>query len=277
MLNLTLGSAVTVDDRSCIAVPEGVAGHAIYGPYEQREAGKYIVRLGLQPAAAVASPGNAIAARIEVAGEGGNTIYSRRDVAASELQDGYPVITVPFTLRRPAKSLEYRVWVTGHVPLLIDDHQFVIEIPAGTKDVEAFIAARIFPDQEGQAIPFFRDNRAMLRRLYERGERVTIEGDEVVVTLQGITLSARRHDDLFFIGEVFAENVYNFKTDRDVCAIDIGMNVGLSSLMFAQKHNVKEVHSFEPFQATYDRAVRNIALNTHFGGKIRPHNFGLSD
>jgi FkbM family methyltransferase len=55
------------------------------------------------------------------------------------------------------------------------------------------------------------------------------------------------------------------------------MNIGFSSLQFASKDEVREVHSFEPFRSTYDRAIANIYLNGSMGRKISPHNFGLAD
>jgi FkbM family methyltransferase len=54
------------------------------------------------------------------------------------------------------------------------------------------------------------------------------------------------------------------------------MNIGLATLHFASKPCVKEVHSFEPFKRTYDRALSNFSLNPALASKIRPNNFGLA-
>ena len=38
-----------------------------------------------------------------------------------------------------------------------------------------------------------------------------------------------------------------------------------------------EVHSFEPFRATFDRALANLALNPALAAKVTPHCLGVSD
>ena len=70
-------------------------------------------------------------------------------------------------------------------------------------------------------------------------------------------------------------NTYNICTVDDICAIDIGMNVGLATLYLARKPNVKEVHSFEPFGETFERGVANIRLNSDLARKISTYNVGL--
>jgi FkbM family methyltransferase len=93
----------------------------------------------------------------------------------------------------------------------------------------------------------------------------------------GIVLHGRSLDDLRFVGELFFENAYNFGIDRQTAVFDVGMNVGLAALHFARKAEVAEVHAFEPFPETFERAVANIALNPALSAKITPHRFGLSD
>ena len=116
-----------------------------------------------------------------------------------------------------------------------------------------------------------------MRRLYENGAIVRIVGNDVVVTIEGVSFYARISDDLRFIGEIFYRNTYNFLVGEECCVIDIGMNIGLVSLTFARKAMVKEVHSFEPFKRTYDRARANLSLNPEIADKISAHNFGLAD
>ena len=40
---------------------------------------------------------------------------------------------------------------------------------------------------------------------------------------------------------------------------------------------MKEVHAFEPFRDTFDRAAANLALNPALAAKISAHNVGVSD
>ena len=117
----------------------------------------------------------------------------------------------------------------------------------------------------------------MLKGLYDQNIDVRVADGAVTLTVRGISLYARSRDDLTFIGEIFYENAYNFRIGRDACVIDIGMNIGLATLMFASKPEVREVHSFEPFTSTYERATANIALNPQLAAKVLALNHGLAD
>ena len=57
--------------------------------------------------------------------------------------------------------------------------------------------------------------------------------------------------------------------------IDIGMNVGISSLYFSNLEQVDRVYAFEPFLPTYSLAVLNFELNKHLALNIKPNNYGL--
>jgi len=276
MLNLILGNAVTVDGRSCIATNPGVAGHAVYGPYEQREAGKYVVEFPIESRDGQPIERNALCAVLDVTSSGGNVLHARKEIFAADLQNGRANFTLPFQLPKRA-ALEYRVWVSGALPLVIGDHRRVVQTTGAPITAEALLAQASFPDLDGENLPFFRENSDYFRSLYERDCGVRIEQDAVVLTIQGVSFYARSKDDLNFIGEIFFEHAYNFKSDADWCVIDIGMNIGLSTLLFAGKSEVREVHSFEPFRGTYDRAVANIGLNAPVAAKVQAHNFGLAD
>lgn len=83
-------------------------------------------------------------------------------------------------------------------------------------------------------------------------------------------------EELFIIEEVFVKGVYNFISDKEYIFYDVGMNVGITSLFFASKPNVKEVHAFEPFKQTFESAFINYNLNKIISSKIHANNFGLS-
>jgi FkbM family methyltransferase len=276
MLNLELGSPETVDGRSYIVTRKGRAGHAVYGPYDSLEPGDYVVEFTLDRADDEAHRSDFRCAVLDVVRNSGNDVLARSEIFVSQLRDGRRRFAVTFGLKEPSR-LEYRVWVSGKIPLVVDEYRLVSKIPSKGDDPQALLAAKSFPDAEGEAIPFFQQNRAMLRDLYEKNIGVRIFRDSVVLTVNGISLYARSADDLTFIGEIFYESAYNFTLGRDVCVIDIGMNIGLATLTFASKAEVRQVHSFEPFRNTYDRAVENLSLNPDLSAKVRPTNCGLSD
>ena len=93
--------------------------------------------------------------------------------------------------------------------------------------------------------------------------------------IENVTLSVTDPEELFIINEVFYEGMYNFHTNKNnVLAIDIGMNVGIASLFFSKKKEIKCVHAYELFPSTFELAEKNILLND-FANKVVPHSYGL--
>ena len=95
--------------------------------------------------------------------------------------------------------------------------------------------------------------------------------------IRGLSLLATTGEELFTADEVFVQNVYRFIPRQTVVVMDIGMNVGYASLLFASMPQVAAVFSFEPFPQTYEQAVLNIGLNPACAAKIRMENTGLAD
>jgi FkbM family methyltransferase len=85
-------------------------------------------------------------------------------------------------------------------------------------------------------------------------------------------------EELFILSEVFLEGAYNLisPTQKKIALIDIGMNVGITTLFYASKENVDKVFSFEPFVPTFSLALQNIRLNQLYADKIKANNFGLA-
>lgn len=84
----------------------------------------------------------------------------------------------------------------------------------------------------------------------------------------------------YLIKEIFEEGAYNFHipTKKDIIVFDIGMNIGIASLFFAGRANVKKVYSFEPFAPTYEKAVRNFQMNSdEIKNKICPYQIALGN
>lgn len=84
----------------------------------------------------------------------------------------------------------------------------------------------------------------------------------------------------YLIKEIFEEGAYNFHipTKKDITVFDIGMNIGIASLFFAGKANVKKVYSFEPFAPTYEKAIRNFQMNSdEIKDKICPFQIALGN
>ncbi len=46
--------------------------------------------------------------------------------------------------------------------------------------------------------------------------------------------------------DIFNNDNYNMNIGADSIIVDIGMNVGIATLFFALKQNVKKIYSYEP-------------------------------
>ena len=276
MLNLEMGTAQTVNGRPCILTTVGIYGHAVYGPYESLAPGDYAVEMTVSPGGAVSPKGSKPLAVIDISCDSGRQLLARREIRAADLSTEPTRFVMSFQVPAQCRA-EYRIWVSGEAPLLIEDNHRAVALGRGEASADAAVGDARFPEESGADVPFFVRHRDHLRSLFERGFVVRVVDSEVRLAANGVVLHARCDDDLMLIGELFLENTYNFRIDRPVCAIDVGMNLGLATLQFAAKAEVAEVHSFEPFAATYARALANIALNPAIAGKITPYRLGLSD
>lgn len=73
---------------------------------------------------------------------------------------------------------------------------------------------------------------------------------------------------------VFIDELYRFLTDDDVPLVDVGANIGDSSIYFAIR-GVKKVVAVEPYPSNYYTLLRNISINK-LSNVITPLNAGVS-
>ena len=83
-------------------------------------------------------------------------------------------------------------------------------------------------------------------------------------------------EDFQVAKEVFVTNEYTVRSPRRRIVVDIGKNVGLASLLMAHDPNVIAVHSFEPFEMPFKRALENFSINPLLAPKIHANHFGLA-
>ncbi len=117
---------------------------------------------------------------------------------------------------------------------------------------------------------------------YENAKRIAQKGggrfhyddqQQLRLSIQGVNFFINYTDELYVINEVFINEDYNFKTNDEVVVIDIGQNIGATSLFFATHNNVKRVYGYELFPQTYLAGQRNLSLND--ASKIISKNLGL--
>ena len=129
----------------------------------------------------------------------------------------------------------------------------------------------------GEFPVFFEGYQKYCWRFLENGCRFAFDGNKMFVKINDLTIRVQTLEELYILNEVFLENVYKIESNSNYIVLDIGMNVGITSLYFSQFDNIKAIYGFEPFKPTFDCAKGNISLNGKHDSKIHVFNFGLSN
>ncbi|TAN12861.1 MAG: FkbM family methyltransferase [Chitinophagaceae bacterium] len=120
-----------------------------------------------------------------------------------------------------------------------------------------------------------KDLEKLDRLILKTKATLTLESnDKLRINIEGISIYLQTWEELVILEEIFIKGIYNFICDDQYIFIDIGMNVGCTSLYFARSNNVLKVYGFEPFEATFQQAMNNFSIND-FSKKICPFNYGL--
>lgn len=144
--------------------------------------------------------------------------------------------------------------------LFLNLHRFSIKIP------------------KGKFLYVLKDYRNLVKINKFTGLSFEIIEEQLFALISGVKFEIQTHEELYIINEVFVGGTYNFNLPGDVTVIDVGMNVGIGSLFFASKPNVKKVYSYELFKPTYEQGQVNLSINDPFlTDKIESFNFGLAD
>ena len=81
-------------------------------------------------------------------------------------------------------------------------------------------------------------------------------------------------EEFFILKEIFIDEEYKFLSPFELIFVDIGTNVGISSLYFSRFKNTKGIYCFEPVKDTFEIAQKNFEINSNL--KILGlYNFGL--
>lgn len=118
---------------------------------------------------------------------------------------------------------------------------------------------------------------ATLRYLADRGFRTRQIEEGVEVYRKNLAFRITNSEEIDIAREIFLEGSYSFSLEGSWVVFDIGANVGLASLNFASQPWVSHVYAFEPFEATVDAFLQNLALNPSLAEKLTVHRLGWSD
>ena len=249
-----ISNAMIADD-GWVDVADNTRGCVVYGPYAELATGRFKVAFDIT-AENVAND----VARVDVVTNSGTTVLAEKVVSSglTELDFDLPGNAV----------VEFRVHALGQ-PFRVA-YERPLSVVLDGADAGRFLTLR------GEVPDFVRKNYSAIRRLAELGVDFDVD-DTITATVQGITCRVHSEEELQLFTELFFINEYTFVSPVECVAIDIGMNVGLTSLLLANNPMIKAVHSFEPFATPYARAAANIAMNPSLEPKITTYPFGLAD
>jgi len=107
--------------------------------------------------------------------------------------------------------------------------------------------------------------------------RFELSTNDLIYIIDNIKLRVTTAEEIYILHEVFFEGCYRISVKEKFNVIDIGMNVGYTSLFFASNPHVMKIYGYEPFKPTFMDAQKNILLNPQLSAKIAPFNFGLGN
>lgn len=102
--------------------------------------------------------------------------------------------------------------------------------------------------------------------------------NDKVETPDGLIFINNRGEFYSVLAEVYLKQDYGVNLKDDFVLIDLGLNVGITSLYFSKKYNnCKKIYGFEPLKPTIEAAFLNMELNSEYKDKICIKNVGLSN
>lgn len=109
--------------------------------------------------------------------------------------------------------------------------------------------------------------------------KMKIQSDgRLLLKFADIFIKIKSDDEFNNVYEVFVGQIYNYfvNNGKQDIVLDVGMNIGDTTLYFAMRENVEKVYGYEPFKETFIDAQENLKNNS-FTDKIEILNYGISN
>jgi FkbM family methyltransferase len=257
----------------------GTQEFLVFGPYISAPKGRYYVHWKVNLPVEVGESEHLPAFWVDIAtGTGGETLIAKH-FSLADIRAANGIARLDFEIVPDrVKDFQIRAYSLGLADFYIEMKRQVFNQLGQLVYTDAdFFEGESEVATEPVLIKFMADHIQSMCGLRQWGVRFLVEGQSLKGIFGGCAFHILNKEDFQIFQEVFIQKDYDVELPGELVVADVGMNVGYASLRFASMTWVKEVHSFEPFEFPFRRAIKNFNLNPALKSKIFPNGFGLFD
>jgi FkbM family methyltransferase len=102
-----------------------------------------------------------------------------------------------------------------------------------------------------------------------------LDDRSILVEIDSNLNAVETAEEFFILKEIYVSGDYDISLPGEVVFLDIGMNVGFSSIYLASRNSGARVVSYEPSKRSFLQAEKNIGLNPALSERITAHNWAV--